>query len=477
MRTSTSPLPRPTVLDAAPEEVARRLAHLPGLVFFDTAGNLPTRHAPPLSLIAARPVEILHGHLSDPASLRDALLPYQDARARDYGFPTGGACGWVDYDGSYTFGIYPEILIYHHRTDQWWESGSLSKELRDPTPPADFQLGPWSASLDREQFLDAVLRAKDYITAGDIYQVNLARRLRAACEAPDGLFPLYQKLRDASPAPSAAYLNLAGREVLSSSPETFLRFSGREIETRPIKGTRPRFADPELDSKSAFDLQRSEKERAELIMITDLLRNDLGQVCEFGSVQVTDMLQLEKLQHVHHLVSTVRGRLRDDLSPLQALAACFPGGSITGAPKKRATEIIAELEPVPRGLYTGALGYLGFNGESQFNIAIRTLIHEKGTLDYHVGAGIVADSDPAAEFEETEHKARGLRLALAPFSAPNHRGPGHGHGRTFRTQDSETSKVPKILSPISSRSDNKGKSIPQDNKMLGEKIKTDERSP
>jgi anthranilate/para-aminobenzoate synthase component I len=147
-------------------------------------------------------------------------------------------------------------------------------------------------------------------------------------------------------------------------------------------------------------------------MITDLLRNDIGQVCEFGSVQVTDMLQLEKLQHVHHLVSTIRGTLAPEHSPLSALASCFPGGSITGAPKKRATEIISELEPVSRGLYTGAIGFLGFNGESQFNIAIRTLIHENGHLDYHVGAGIVADSDPLAEFEETEHKARGVRLAL-----------------------------------------------------------------
>ena len=147
-------------------------------------------------------------------------------------------------------------------------------------------------------------------------------------------------------------------------------------------------------------------------MITDLLRNDLGQVCEFGSVQVTDMLQHEKLEHVHHLVSTIRGTLRDEFTSTAALSACFPGGSITGAPKKRATEIISELEPVNRGLYTGAIGYLGFNGESQFNIAIRTLIHEAGHLDYHVGAGIVADSDPEAEFEETEHKARGVRLAL-----------------------------------------------------------------
>ncbi len=412
METTPSLTPRPAALTAEPHEVARQLSHLPGLIFFDTVGNLPTKHTPPISIIGAKPTRILSGHLSKPHSLRQALAQHEQTHSPDYGFPTGAACGSIDYQGSYTFGLYPELLIYHHQSGEWWETGTLSSQLKSSPPPAHFTLGPWQDSLPRDQFIQAVRDIKEYIAAGDIYQVNLSRRLRSQCHAPHGLLHLYEKLRTSSPAPTASYLNLADREILSSSPETFLRFSGREIETRPIKGTRPRFADPELDSKSAFDLQRSEKERAELIMITDLLRNDLGQVCDFGSVQVTDMLQLEKLQHVHHLASTIRGTLAPDQSPLSALAACFPGGSITGAPKKRATEIIAELEPAPRGLYTGAIGYLGFNGESQFNIAIRTLIHENGHLDYHVGAGIVADSDPTAEFEETEHKARGVRLAL-----------------------------------------------------------------
>lgn len=403
--------PRLAPLTGDPGELVRQLAHLPGLVFFDTVGNLPTNHAPPLSIIGARPVDILRGDITDHATLNQSLSRWQ-TQGRDFGFPAGAACGWVDYSGQYTFGVYPELLIYHHRTGEWWETGHLSRELKTPATPTEFQLGDWQPSLNQKEFIHAVREAKEYIAAGDIYQVNLSRRLRALCHAPDGLLPLYERLRSSSPAPVATYMNLAGREVLSSSPETFLRLSGREIETRPIKGTRPRFADPELDSRSAFDLQRSEKETAELVMITDLLRNDLGQVCEFGSVQVTDMLQHEKLEHVHHLVSTIRGTLRDEFTTAAALSACFPGGSITGAPKKRATEIISELEPVNRGLYTGAIGYLGFNGESQFNIAIRTLIHEAGHLDYHVGAGIVADSDPGAEFEETEHKARGVRLAL-----------------------------------------------------------------
>jgi anthranilate/para-aminobenzoate synthase component I len=192
---------------------------------------------------------------------------------------------------------------------------------------------------------------------------------------------------------------------------------GRSIETRPIKRPRPRFRDPELDSRSAFELQTSEKEIAELVMITDLLRNDLGRFCEFGSVTVTEMLKHERLEQVHHLVSTVTGQLRAGADQLDALQSCFPGGSITGAPKKRAMEIIAELESVPRGLYTGAIGYLGFNSESQFNIAIRTLVREGGTLHYGVGAGIVADSIPEMEYEETLQKAEGLRLACeAPRS-------------------------------------------------------------
>ena len=410
---ATSPLtPKPLALEGAPEEVARQLTHLPGLAYFDTAGHLPAKHRPPVSIIGARPVEIIQAHLSDPSPLEDALRRWVQADTPDFGFPMGAACGTIDYDGSLTFGIYPELLIHHHQSGQWWETGSLSSCLRDPKPAPAFTLGTPEDSLDRRAFIKAVTAIKDYIAAGDIYQVNLSRRLRASCHAPGGLYPLYEKLRTSSPAPSAAYLNLAGREVLSSSPETFLHFSGREVETRPIKGTRPRFADPELDSRSAFDLRYSEKERAELVMITDLLRNDLGQFCQFGSVSVTDMLQLETLQHVHHLVSTIRGTLAPEHRHLSALASSFPGGSITGAPKKRAMEIIAELEPVPRGLYTGAVGFFGFNEESQFNIAIRTLIHEKGHLDYHVGAGIVADSDPEAEFEETEHKARGVRLAL-----------------------------------------------------------------
>jgi para-aminobenzoate synthetase component 1 len=192
----------------------------------------------------------------------------------------------------------------------------------------------------------------------------------------------------------------------------FLRISGAHIETRPIKGTRPRSPDPTRDAQLAFELQTSQKETAELVMITDLLRNDLGKVCEFGSVQTTQLIRLERYPQVQHLVSAIEGRLRPELGHLAAFASCFPGGSVTGAPKFRAMEIIDELEPAARGPYTGALGYIGFNRETQLSIIIRTAICREGVIYFPVGAGIVADSDPAAEYDETLAKARGFFEAL-----------------------------------------------------------------
>jgi len=265
--------------------------------------------------------------------------------------------------------------------------------------------------MSQQGFEAAVMRAKEYIAAGEIYQVNLSQCFSTTTSATD-LYALYQQLRAASPAPMACYGKLGGRELLCSSPETFMRLSGQVAETRPIKGTSPRHPHPDDDACSAAELLASPKERAELVMITDLLRNDLGMVCEYGSVQVDALLTLESLAQVHHLVSTVRGTLRPEVDHLAALRATLPGGSITGAPKIRAMEVIRELEPVPRGLYTGVVGYLGFAGESQFNIVIRSIMREAQRLSYHVGAGIVADSCPTREYEETLVKARGIRRAL-----------------------------------------------------------------
>jgi para-aminobenzoate synthetase component I len=347
--------------------------------------------------------------MADREILREALAAGPVVPG-DPGFPLGGLCGWVEYEGNFVFGDYPEMLVFSHTDQVWWEIGDLSGCLAG-VEDRGFEITPFEAATSHRDFIRGVERIREWIAAGDIYQVNLSQAFEAKV-AGGSLFGLYEVLREASPAPMAAWLSLDGKEVLSSSPESFLKISGRVIETRPIKGTRPRFSDPDEDRRSAYELQTSAKEIAELVMITDLLRNDLGQVCEFGSVEVSEMLQLESLAQVHHLVSTVTGTLRPETDAIEALAACFPGGSITGAPKKRAMEIIRELESKPRGIYCGAIGCLGFNGESSFNIAIRTLIREGGRLVYQVGAGIVADSDPEREFEETLHKAAGIRLAI-----------------------------------------------------------------
>jgi aminodeoxychorismate synthase component I len=250
----------------------------------------------------------------------------------------------------------------------------------------------------------------EYIAAGDIYQVNLSQRF----SAPYGgeAMALYERLRRQSPAPFAAYLDLGEAVVLSASPERFLRVAGRELETRPIKGTRPRGGTPEEDRRLAAELLASPKDRAELVMIVDLERNDLGRVSEYGSVHVPELVRLEAHPTVFHLVATVRGRLRPELSAVDALRACFPGGSITGAPKIRAMQIIEELEPTHRGFYTGAIGYLGWDGCADLNIAIRTIVLIDRHAHFQVGGGIVADSDPCAEYEETLHKGRALMRAL-----------------------------------------------------------------
>ncbi|MGJ8725086.1 MAG: aminodeoxychorismate synthase component I [Roseibacillus sp.] len=393
------------------------MSHLRHPVFLDTSGNLPHDANAPHSIIGANPEQIIAGDLHQPTDLAEFSDNYRASQLSgpDSGLPLGAWIGTVDYDGKFWFGLYRNLLLYSHHTEEWHEVGakdlSLQRQKNNvPTPPP---FEDWSSNFSRKDFESIVATAQNYIAAGDIYQVNLAQRFEAKVST-ESLLPYYEKLRAASPAPMSAYLDTGDREILSSSPELFLRLSGNSIQTRPIKGTRPRFDDHASDLRSSHELKTSEKEMAELLMITDLLRNDLGRICEFGSVEVDALAQLESLAQVHHLVSTVSGTLNEGITHLDALASCSPGGSITGAPKKRAREIIAELEPTPRGLYTGALGYFGLNGESQFSIVIRTLIHEKalGLAHYHVGSGVVADSTPQAEYEETLHKAKGLRLAL-----------------------------------------------------------------
>jgi len=389
------------------------LAHLPGMVFFDSSGNLPVNYGRAYSIIAAIPEKEYSGLACDWENLEYVWEKYR-FDGPDCGFPLGGLCGWMDYEGGWRFGVYDQMLIYAHEDEQWYQVGELSDRISGERENAAFQIEDFTSNFRQDGFVKAVERVKEYIAAGDIYQVNIAQKYLTKIQG-GSLWPLYEKLREASPAPLAGWMSLGGREVLCSSPETYLKISGNQIETRPIKGTRPRSDDPEEDRRNAYELMTSEKEIAELIMITDLERNDLGKICEFGSVRVDEMLQLETLEHVYHLVSTVRGILNKDVNAVTAMRECFPGGSITGAPKKRAMEIIEEVERGSRGLYTGAFGYFGFNGESQFNIPIRTLVREGEELSYHVGAGIVADSNPFHEYEETEHKAKGMRLAIERF--------------------------------------------------------------
>jgi para-aminobenzoate synthetase component 1 len=295
-------------------------------------------------------------------------------------------------------------------------SGTSGPALaRNTNAGADVYPTPAIASnLSREEFLNRVERVLAYIHAGDIYQVNLAQRLAAPLTSTGWAF--FQRLSEVSPAPFSAFIDCGEFQLASTSPELFVRLSGAHILTRPIKGTRPRAADPTRDAQLAYELQTSTKELSELVMITDLLRNDLGKVCEFGSVHVPELARLERYPQVQHMVSTIEGRLAPGATHFAALAACFPGGSITGAPKFRAMEIIDELEPTTRGPYTGALGYLGFNRESQLSIIIRAALCTEGTAYFSVGAGIVADSVPSAEYEETLAKAGGFFAALQPDS-------------------------------------------------------------
>ena len=266
------------------------------------------------------------------------------------------------------------------------------------------------SNFTHQEYLKAVEAAREYIAAGDIFQVNLSQRFEA--DSPFSPYQLYQHLRNINPAPFAAYLNFDEVTVLSASPERFLKVQGDLVETRPMKGTRSRGSSAAEDEALARELQNSLKDKAENVMIVDLERNDLGRVCRFGTVKVRELWTLEKYATVFQLTSTVEGRLRQDKDRIDLLKACFPGGSITGAPKVRAMEIIDELEPTRRGIYTGSIGYLSFSGEMDLNIVIRTILVKDGKVYFQVGGGIVYDSDPEGEYQETLDKAKALFQAL-----------------------------------------------------------------
>ncbi len=295
-----------------------------------------------------------------------------------------------------------------------WPGRSATGRPEHGLAPAFATPGPDGllSNFSRAGYVAAVQRAVDYIEAGDIFQVNLSQRL--LFPAHDDSVALYVRLRQRNPAPFAGYFDAGEFQIASASPERFVQLRGTQVETRPIKGTRQRTARPEADLYAADELRQSEKDRAENVMIVDLMRNDLARVCRPESVTVAQLCQLEVYQFVQHLVSSVRGELADGRTSFDLLRAVFPGGSVTGAPKVRAMEIIAELEPTARGPYCGALGYLGFDGSVDLNILIRTITAGCGWWQLPVGGGIVAQSDPRQEYEETWHKATGLVRALTP---------------------------------------------------------------
>jgi para-aminobenzoate synthetase component 1 len=371
---------------------------------------------------AVDPEEIVEGGPEDWGKLRDMLVRRRKT-GRDSVHPQSAAVGYITYEGAFRFAWFPRIaLLAENGLSEMWNArranwvagttccpGSRKEQEADRTPSA------WQSNQTREEFETGVARAQEYIASGDIYQVNLAQKFSTRFTANP--YRLFEHLLARSPAPGGAFLDFGDTQALSASPELFLRIRGRHITTRPIKGTRPRSRDPVRDEQLAFELLTDPKELAELVMITDLERNDLGQICEYGSVTVTQLVQLERFAQVFHLVSTIEGMLRPGVDALDAVRACIPGGSISGAPKRRALEIIRELEPCPRGIYTGLIGYFDDNGDATFSIAIRTMVLEGENLHFSVGSGITAGSVPAREYEETLHKAAGMEQALEAYRA------------------------------------------------------------
>ena len=279
------------------------------------------------------------------------------------------------------------------------------------SPNDSIHIAGMRGGFTHDEYVEAVARVREYIAAGDIFQVNLSQRFEV--ELPIPPYELYCRLRGINPAPFASYLNFDGVTIVSASPERFLRLRGDIVDTRPMKGTRPRGSNAAEDKSLAAELLDSVKDRAENVMIVDLERNDLGRVCRYGTVKVRELWTLEKYATVFQLTSTVEGRLRQDRGRIDLLKGAFPGGSITGAPKVRAMEIIDELEPTRRSVYTGSIGYLGFDGGMDCNIVIRTFIIKDGRAYFQVGGGIVWDSDPEGEYQETMDKARALIEALS----------------------------------------------------------------
>jgi para-aminobenzoate synthetase component 1 len=437
-----------------------RIADLPWAVFLDSGMRHPGQSRfdilaaqPYVRLVTRGPLTEIHAEgvelsREDPLALLRRQLAIDPGCGGDLPF-CGGAIGYFGYDLARRFerlpalvrdaervpemaiGIYDWAVVVDHMerrswlcgqgrdpdTDQRWNE--LARRFSTPAPEKrrmPFRVtSPVTSNMSRDRYGRAFRRLQRYIRDGDCYQVNLAQRFSAAATGDAWL--AYQALRVMNPAPFASYLATPYARVLSASPERFLSVRGGRVETRPIKGTRPRAGHPLLDARLVEELRASEKDRAENVMIVDLLRNDLSKNCAPGSVRVPKLFEVESFAAVHHLVSTVTGELRPGCDAIDLLRGCFPGGSITGAPKLRAMQVIEELEAHRRGIYCGAIGYIGFDGSMDTSIAIRTLVYARGSVRFWAGGGIVADSRLEDEYQETFDKAAPMLKLLQQCAA------------------------------------------------------------
>jgi len=445
-----------------PFVAARKFSALQGLLFLDSSEFHAERGR--YSYVMAEPAAWFCGRISDhdyadPFAIAAELIDKRKRdRLRDLPPFQGGVAGFWGYGlnrtlesiaankhddlatPDYAIGRYDWVVAFDHLLGKSWlivqpsryahRTGERLLKLLDAEPTPRSEMPPSGrrpiaprfalpghpgvfSNFDAAGYRAAVARAVEYIHAGDCFQLNLSQRLHA--EVADHPLTIYERLRTRSPAPFSAYFEIGSLRLLSSSPERFLQVDAAgAMSTRPIKGTRPRGTTPAEDAEQVRDLTTNPKDRAENVMIVDLLRNDLGRSAAFGSMSVPKICELETFPFVHHLVSEVCGKLRPGLTAIDALKAAFPGGSITGAPKVRAMELISELEPTARGPYCGSLGWIGFDGAMDTNILIRTMSIRDGIAQFPVGGGIVADSHPQREYEETLHKAVGLLRALQP---------------------------------------------------------------
>jgi len=432
------------------------IGNKPWAIFLDS--GYPATHQGRFDILACDPVVTLEtrgqkttikqqGEVSvseaDPFALVKQFLDVSLSNEEDLPF-NGGAIGYFSYDLARRLEKLPEIaedaeqipemavgiyhwavivdhhkqqthLIGHHLSEDVWETLIDQFSLLPAVPQDDsFRVleAPVS-NMDRDYYAEAFDKIQHYLKEGDCYQVNLAQRFSSPCQGNP--WQAYRYLRQINAAPFSSYINLPDVQVLSSSPERFLSVNEGKVETKPIKGTRSRKFSEQLDVLQIGALIESRKDRAENVMIVDLLRNDISKCCKPGSVKVPRLFDIESYATVHHLVSTVKGELKHDQHALDLLRSCFPGGSITGAPKIRAMEIIEELEPHRRGVYCGSIGYIGFNGNMDTNIAIRTLVHSDDTIRLWAGGGIVNDSSMEEEYQESFDKAAALLNVLAHF--------------------------------------------------------------